>query len=122
MELQAKKVTPIELFYDLIYVYAIAKLTQLIEEPSLYSVLYGYLAVISLAVFYFAIHTNHVYYHKGIPLLKQDRIISIISMMIGFVLVMLIKNSYGFLIGALVIVVTYFFILLNKRRMKVEVI
>ena len=33
MEVKHKKVELIELFYDLIYVYAISKLTLLIEEP-----------------------------------------------------------------------------------------
>ena len=33
MEVKHKKVDLIELFYDLIYVYAISKLTLLIEEP-----------------------------------------------------------------------------------------
>lgn len=33
MEVKEKKVELIELFYDLIYVYAISKMTMLIEEP-----------------------------------------------------------------------------------------
>ena len=33
MKVKEKKVELIELFYDLIYVYAISKLTMLIEEP-----------------------------------------------------------------------------------------
>ena len=34
MEVKEKKVELIELFYDLIYVYAISKMTMIIEEPA----------------------------------------------------------------------------------------
>lgn len=47
MKVIEKKVEQIELFYDLIYVYAISKLTLLIEEPVAGGILCQILSAIS---------------------------------------------------------------------------
>lgn len=73
--------------------------------------------IISLIVFYLSIMANKEYYYDGLELRKKDIALMVLISLIGSIAILLSVGSiYGFLIGALIITLANFGVLLNKYQ------
>ena len=140
MRIEAKKVELFELFYDLVFVYAISRVTLLLEEPvsgvftfeQFFVYIISTLAVLQSWMYmtnyinrygqwrwyeyvFLSILANSVYYHKGIPFHATDILISLMFVALGAAIAFLYMDSpYGFLMGALTAASGNFLLLMHK--------
>ena len=73
--------------------------------------------IVSLAIFYISIMVNKEYYYDDVELTKKDIVLMILVTLVGMSVILIFINSlYGFLIGALIITLGNFGILLRKYQ------
>lgn len=73
--------------------------------------------IVSLAIFYISIMVNKEYYYDNVELTKKDIVLMVFATLVGISVILIFINSlYGFLIGALIITLGNFGILLRKYQ------
>ena len=90
---------------------------ELIHSGEVNHLFASILIIISLIIFYISIMANKEYYHDGINLTKKDALMMFLFIVIGSGVILLGLNSlYVFLIGALIITLVNFKVLLKKYK------
>ena len=104
-------------YFIVISINLLTVVLELIHTGEVNHLLAALLAISSLVIFYASIMANTPYYKENIKLTTKDKTLMTLTTIIGAIIILtLMDNIYGFLIGILIITLGNITILIKKNK------